>query len=97
MKHLEQFKVAFVGQKSCQVTEQGVVTLYYRNSFEIGGKTYSVRNAKDISGMAGVVAFVKQGEDKPGGGKVVQDAFTLLYCCDASTAISALTALEAIK
>ena len=97
MKHLEEFKVAFKGQISRQVVENGVMKKYYRNAFEIGGKTYHVSNAEDISGKAGVVAFVKQGEEKPGGGKVVNDAFTLLYCCDATTAVSALSALDAIK
>lgn len=96
MKHLEQFKVAFKGQVSRQVVENNLIKKYYRNAFEIGGATYHVTNADDISGKAGVVMFCKAGEDKPGGGKVVADCFTLLYACDATTAINAKNALDSI-
>ena len=96
MKHLEQFKVAFKGQVARQVVENGVTRKYYRIAFEIGGKVYHVSNADDISGKAGVVQFIKAGEEKPGGGKVVADCFSLLYCADATTATNAANALAAI-
>ena len=89
MNHLEQFKVAFVGARSRQVVDNGVAKKYYRNAFNLNGKTYSVSDAEDLSGKAGVVQFVKAGEDNSSGGKVVQDAFSLLYATSLGSVASA--------
>ncbi len=92
MKHLEQIKVKFVGSKSRLNPDTGKV--YYRNVFEHGGKFYSVRDASDLQGQAGVVQFVKKGEDNASGGTVAQDAFSLLYSSKVGTATSAKIAFE---
>jgi len=95
MKHGEQYKVAFVGAVARQRQENGVNVKYYRNAFIIDGKTYHVSNADNIAGQAGIVMFVKAGEIGVNGGKVHQDAFTLLGAGTASTITSANEALAA--
>ena len=92
MKHLEQIKVKFVGSKSRLNPDTGKV--YYRNVFEHDGKFYSVADASDLQGQAGVVQFVKKGEDNANGGKVAQDAFSLLYSSKVGTATNAKIAFE---
>ena len=95
MNHLEQFKVKFLGNKSRQVVDNGVVRNYNRGVFAINGKYYSVNTAdKDISGKAGIVMFVKAGETSPTGAKVAQDAFSLVLATSAGTASAAQAAFD---
>lgn len=91
MKHEEQFKVAFVGSITRQYVDEktGTIVKYYRNAFCIDRKYYHVRDANDLSGKAGVVAFIKKGETAPNGEKVANDCFTLLMSCSAGTAAAA--------
>lgn len=90
MQHLEQIKVKFVGAKS-RTNEN---KKYYRNVFLHDGKYYSVMDGDDLSGKAGVVQFVKKGEDNMSGGKVAQDAFSLVFASSAGTASAAKLAFE---
>mgnify|MGYP000848261813 FL=1 len=92
MKHLEQIKEKFVGSKSR--TNPDTNNKYYRNVFEHDGKYHSVMDAEDLSGKAGVVQFVKKGEDNMNGGKVAQDAFSLVFASSAGTAVAAKAAFE---
>jgi len=93
MNHLEQFKVAFVGAISRQKVESGVALKYYRNGFKLNGKFYTVQSPDDLSGKAGIVQFVKGGEDNPNGGKVARDAFSLVSIV---TKVSVAAANEAL-
>ena len=90
MNHLEQIKVMFVGQKSR--THDG--KQYYRNVFLHEGKYHSVKDANDLSGKAGVVQFVKKGEDNGSGGKVVADSWSLLFASTAGTMATAKAAFD---
>ena len=92
MKHLEQIKVKFIKNKN--KLNPNTKKVYYRNVFEHDGKFHSVRDASDLQGQAGVVQFVKKGEDNASGGKVAQDAFSLLYSSKVGTATSAKIAFE---
>ena len=78
MNHQEQVKVEFTGSISRQVTENGTVKKYFRNNFVVNGKVHSISSPDDLGGLEGVVMFVKAGSEKPGGGTVTQDAFTLV-------------------
>ena len=79
MTHLEQFNVQFESSLPRQRIQDGVIVTYYRNSFRINGKLYSVQSPKDQQGLKATVAFVKGGEMGPDGKTPVnQDAFTLL-------------------
>lgn len=78
MEHQKQLTVEFTGSISRQVTENGVVKKYFRNNFVVEGKVYSISSPDNLGGLAGVVMFVKAGSEKPGGGTVTQDAFTLV-------------------
>lgn len=78
MNHLDQVKVEFTGSISRQVLENGAVKKYFRNNFVVEGKVHSISSPDDLGGLEGVVMFVKAGQEKPGGGTVAQDAFTLV-------------------
>jgi hypothetical protein len=95
MNHLEQIKVKFVGAKSRTNPESK--NKYYRNVFLHDGKYYSVMDGDDLSGKAGVVQFVKKGEDNMNGGKVAQDAFSLVFASSAGTASAAKLAFEELS
>ena len=75
MEHLQQFKVEFEGVNA-RKDDDG--SIYYRNFFTIDGKEYSVRNPEKLGGLQGTVLFVKKGEQKPGGGVVAENGFSLL-------------------
>jgi len=78
-EHLKQFAVTFKGSLTRQKVQDGVVVLYYRNTFNIDGKTHAVSSAVDMAGLDGMVQFVKKGEPHPSGtGTVAQDAYSLV-------------------
>ena len=79
MDHLEKFTVTFDGSLSRQKVQDGVTVKYFRNSFKIDGKLYSVASPDDLDGLDGAVQFVKKGETHPSGtGTVAQNAFSLV-------------------
>jgi hypothetical protein len=77
--HLDQTAVTFIGSLTRQKVVDGVVVVYFRNTFEIDGKTHAVSSAVDMAGLDGKVQFVKKGEKHPSGtGEVAQDAYSLV-------------------
>jgi hypothetical protein len=78
MEHQQQLTVEFTGSISRQITENGAVKKYFRNNFMVDGQVKSISSPDDLAGLNGTVMFVKAGSEKPGGGTVTQDAFTLL-------------------
>jgi hypothetical protein len=79
MDHLQQFTVSFDGSLSRQKVQEGVAVKYFRNSFTIDNKIFTVASPDDLSGLDGAVQFVKKGEKHPDGtSTIAQDAFSLL-------------------
>jgi hypothetical protein len=78
MNHLQEFTVTFSSAVSRQVVEGSAIKKYYRNNFVIDGRSFSVPSPDKLTGQIGRVRFVKAGESTPTGGKVAQDAFTLI-------------------
>ena len=76
--HLDQTAVTFIGSLTRQKVVDNVVVVYFRNTFEIDGKTHAVSSAVDMAGLDGKVQFVKKGETHPAGGTVAQDAYSLV-------------------
>lgn len=72
MKHLETFKVAFIGSVARKYDGE----VYYQNAFEINGQFCSAKSAIDYAGKAGVVQFLKAGEVAYGK-TITSDCFTL--------------------
>lgn len=88
LKHGDKFPVEFNGSiPRTDVSVPGVTRNYFRNNFVVDGKEFSVSSPNDLAGLTGTVMFVQKGKEKPGGGTVTADAWTL-------TNLTTITALK---
>jgi hypothetical protein len=87
MKHLQEFKVGFIGS----VARSFDGNKYYQNVFLLEGKTYQAKAAEDYAGKAGIVQFLKK-DEIVGDKKITQDCFTLKMITTASNITAAKAA-----
>lgn len=92
MKHLEEFKVAFIGS----VARSFEGEKYYQNVFTLDGKNYQAKSAEDYAGKCAIVKFLKEGE-MMSEIKIAKDCFTLVMVTNASVIKTAKEALKELK
>ena len=104
MKHLDEFVVMFfmpVTRQKLVSDEKGnsQAVTYFRMNFATkdGKVTGQVSNATNLSGEAGKVRYIEEGQEKPDGGTVAKSCFSLVGSDSAENIAKAKESIDAFE